>query len=435
MSLNTVKFILGRGFMKVTALFSSSVILALLSACACETPVQPEIAMAKHGNNAAVVESKKPCYETVDLTTNKCSETITATFDHKGVLWIAWVRNEHIYVQSSNDKGISFSLPVIVNPIAEKVEAKGEYRPKIKLDRQGNIFLTWTLKLEPRYTGYIRFSRSSDGGKHFTSPMTVNNDSAMISHRFDTLAIGKQGEIFIAWLDARDFEAAKKAGQPYEGTSLYYAWSNDGGQHFYPNNRIATHTCQCCRLDSAIAPDNTPVIFWRHIFEGGIRDHALVKFYDWKTPGDTFRVGQDNWKIEACPHHGPALSISDNGIFHSVWFSNSETSQGLFYAHSKDQGRHFSKPKPFGEAGAGHPHVLAFGAHVNIVWQEYDGQHNLIKLMQSVDNGNTWLPSVTIFKTTEQGDQPFLINDGTMLYLSWKGPQQNYQLKPLGLLN
>ncbi len=111
-------------------------------------------------------------------------------------------------------KGISFTAPVQVNSVAEKIEAKGEYRPKIKLDaKRATIYLTWTQKLEGKHSGHIRFSRSTDGGQHFSAPVTVNDNLDIISHRFDSMAIGKNGEIFIAWLDARDFEEAKKAGQ------------------------------------------------------------------------------------------------------------------------------------------------------------------------------------------------------------------------------
>jgi hypothetical protein len=377
-------------------------------------------------------ETKGECADAKALPSNKCAETIDAVFDTKGRLWIVWSTNDHVYVQFSDDKGQSFSTPVMANSIAEKIEAKGEYRPKIKLDAKGDIYLTWTLKLEAKHSGHIRFSRSTDGGQHFSAPVTVNDNLDIISHRFDSIAIGKNGEIFIAWLDARDFEAAKKAGQEFEGHSLYYSWSNDGGQHFYPNKRIAVHICQCCRLATAIAPDNTPVITWRHIFEGGIRDHALLKFNDWNTPGDTFRLGQDNWKIDACPHHGPGLSISGSGIYHAVWFSNSPTSQGLFYAYSSDSGRHFSTPVNFGKTGGGHPHVLALGSRVMVVWQEFDGSNNVIKLMKSADNGKSWSASETVAQTLKSGDQPFLVSDGQTIYLSWKTQQQNYELKPVG---
>lgn len=394
-----------------------------VSGCATNSDVK-QPSMHQHA-----AEKNAVCADTQVLPLNKCSETMSAAFDAQGVLWIAWVNDDHIYVQSSKDKGITFSAPVKVNAIAEAIAANGESRPKIKLDAQGNIYLTWVLTLDKKRSTYVRFSRSNDGGKRFSEPVTVNDNIEIIRHRFDSLAVGKNGEIFIAWLDARDTEAAKKAGQDFKGLSLYYAWSDDGGEHFYPNKRIATHTCECCRLDTAIAPDNTPVITWRHVFDGGIRDHALVKFSDWNTPGDTHRLGQDNWKIDACPHHGPGLSIADSGIYHAVWFSNSPTHQGLFYAYSTDSGRYFSTPVNFGKEGASHPHVLALGSRVNVVWQEFDGTHNVIKLIKSADDGKSWSKPEAIAQTALSGDQPFLVSDGQKMYLSWKKQQQDYQLK------
>jgi hypothetical protein len=400
-----------------------------VSGCANDAKVKPEAdSKPQHAHNHPA-EKTGVCADPKALPSNLCADTVSAAFDGKGVLWITWTNNDHLYVQSSKDKGISFSTPVLINLKPEAIAADGESRPKIKLDAQGNIYLTWVLTLDKKRSTYVRFSRSNDGGKHFSEPVTVNDNLEIIRHRFDTLAIGKNGEIFIAWLDARDFEAEKKAGHDFKGLSLYYAWSNDGGLHFYPNKRIATHTCECCRLDTAIAPDNTPVITWRHVFEGEIRDHALIKFSDWNTPGDIQRLGQDNWKIDACPHHGPGLSISSSGIYHEVWFSNSPTHQGLFYAYSTDSGQHFSTQFNFGNDGASHPHVLALGSQVRVVWQEFDGTNNLIKLMKSTDDGKNWSKPELIALAAQSGDQPFLAGNGEHFYLSWKTQQQDYQLK------
>jgi hypothetical protein len=427
---NPARFFTQVSSMKSLSPLLFSVTLAV-TGCANDATVKPlDDAAQQHAHHHSA-DAKNICADASSLPSNQCAETISAAFAGNGELWITWANNDHVYVQSSDDKGLSFSEPVLVNAKAEKVEAKGEYRPKIKLDANNTIYLTWTLKTEGRHSGHIRFSRSIDGGRHFAEPVTVNDNLDIISHRFDSMAIGKNGEIFIAWLDARDFEQAKKAGQKFEGSSLYYTWSNDGGQHFYPNKRIAAHTCQCCRLDTAIAPDNTPVITWRHVFDGGIRDHALVKFNDWNTPGDTHRVGKDDWKIDACPHHGPGLSVSDSGIYHEVWFSGAAANPGLFYAYSSDEGRHFSRPVNFAKEGAGHPHVLASGAKVNIVWQEFDGKNNTVKLIKSADDGKNWSKPEVIAQTAQSGDQPFLISDGQKIYLSWKTQQQDYQLKPV----
>lgn len=400
-----------------------------LSNCATDTAVKQAETVKKPHKQGPQVEQKGICANPATPPTSLCSGTATAAFDNKGVLWITWVNNDYIYVQSSSDKGETFTAPVKVNAIAELVAAQGESRPKIKLDSKGTIYLTWVQTLDKKRSTYVRFSRSTDGGKHFSEPVTINDNLDIIRHRFDSLAIGKNGELFISWLDAREVEASKKAGQKTHGLSLYYAWSNDSGAHFYPNKQILANTCECCRIDTAIAPDNTPVIAWRHIFEGSIRDHALIKFKDWNTPGKLQHLGNENWKIDACPHHGPGLAIADDGTFHAVWFSNSETKQGLFYAHSKNSGQRFSEPVNFGNTGASHPHVLALNKQVAVVWQEFDGKNNSIQIMKSIDAGKSWTKPEVMAQSVEMIDEPFLVSDGQQLYLSWLAQQSGFQLK------
>ena len=410
-------------------------LLALLALAGCATePMTEQVSTSKpaqahqHGDKKAV---NSLCTE-INATPNVlCSETVSATYSNKGVLWIVWVNKGFIYAQSSTDKGITFSAPVKVNSLSEQVAAKGESRPKIKLDDNGVIYLTWDLHLDKKRNSYIRFSRSSDGGQHFSEPVTVNDNIEAIRHRFNSLAIGKNGEIFITWLDARDIELAKKAGKDVKGLSVYYTWSDDGGQHFKPNKSVADQTCECCRIDTAIAKDNTPVIAWRHIFEGKIRDHALVKFKNWNTPGKMVHLGGEKWAIDACPHHGPSLAISDIDTYHAVWFSGSEAQKGLFYAYSTTSGERFSKPLNFGKEGASHPSVLGLGKQVAIVWQEFDGTHNTIQTMKSTDDGKTWSTPAALIQSTEAFDEPFLVSDGEHIYVSVQSQKLGYQLKQL----
>jgi predicted small secreted protein len=416
--------------MKPTTAF---LLLALLTLTGCATGTDIKSAgnakpMHQHGLPPA---KKAICANPDAAPSSLCSDSATATFDSNGVLWVTWVNNDFLYVQSSPDKGLTFTTPVKVNAVAEAIAAKGESRPKIKLDNNGVIYLTWDLTLDKKRSTHIRFSRSTDGGQHFSRPVTVNDNLEVIRHRFNSMAIGKNGEVFIAWLDARHTEADKKAGKEFKGLSLYYTWSDDGGKHFHPGKSIADHACECCRIDTAMAPDNTPVIIWRHIFDGKIRDHALVKFKNWNTPGQMTRLSHENWEIDACPHHGPALSITDAGAYHAVWFSNAESKQGLFYAYSKDAGQSFSEPVNFGNDGASHPHVLGLGLQVAVVWQEFDGTNNTIQIIKSADEGKTWTKPEVVAQSTEMIDEPFLVSDGQAIYLSWHSLQHGYQLKHL----
>ena len=310
------------------------------------------------------------------------------------------------------------------------IAAHDEYRPKIAVDGQGVIYVSWTQNLAKRHTGHIRFSRSTDGGKHFSAPVIVNDNLDEIGHRFDSLLVGQNGQVLVTWLDSRDREKAKAANQPFKGTAVYFSVSNDSGAHFSANQALALHSCECCRIATALDADNLPVVLWRHVFDGTIRDHALIKFSDWQTPGPIQRVGDENWKIDACPHHGGALSIASDGVYHATWFSGAADKQGLFYGYSKDRGQHFSPAFQFGGVGAKHPHVLSLGQRVGLVWTVFDGSRNQAKALLSADGGMSWSQPLLVASSAAKADEAFLVADGDRMLLSWQ-TGEGYQLVEL----
>ena len=154
------------------------------------------------------------CKKSSIIPSIRCATTTSAHFDKKGTLWIAWYASGHVYVSRSSDKGQTFKPPISVNRTPELVYAKGENRPKLAFGNKGEIYVLWTKNLtEKRFSGHIRFSRSIDGGKHFSVPVTVNDHLEITSHRFDSIAVNKKGDIYIVWLDKRDLLAAKKVGK------------------------------------------------------------------------------------------------------------------------------------------------------------------------------------------------------------------------------
>ena len=399
--------------------------LLFLVVLTCSVSANPETTKHKKHRHTAKTED---CSSVKMLPSIQCAKTVSSAFDKEGKLWLVWSRSGHVYVQSSTDHGQTLSAPVAVNRIPEKVSSRGENRPKIKLDSKGNIFLTWTQGLAKRFSSNIRFSRSTDDGHSFSEPVTINDNLEVIGHAFDSIVVADNGDLFIAWLDARDTVKAKKTGQEFIGTSLYYTWSEDGGTTFHGNKKIAEHTCQCCRLQTAIDVDNNPVVSWRHIFEGGIRDHAIVKFEDWHSPGEVVRMSYENWKIDACPHHGGALVVSDNGTYHAAWFGNSATKSGLFYGYSTNSGGAFNETAKFGKPGAGHPHVVTIEDNPMLVWLEFDGQQSVIQLMKSNDAGRTWEQPEVIASTDKLADRPFLLKYQDQAYLAWQTEQEGFQL-------
>lgn len=355
---------------------------------------------------------------------------VSATFDAQGRLWQASVKDGHVRVSHSDDRGASYSAPVAVNAEPEFVAAEGENRPKILVGANGNIYLSWTRSLDTPYAGNIRFSRSLDGGKSFSEPVTVNDNLDPFTHRFEAMGINERGQVYLAWLDKRDADAANKKGDKYRGISLYYAVSDDEGKSFHANVRAAEHSCECCRVAMAMDTDGTPVIAWRQVYSKNVRDHAMLRL-DGKSK--EIRLSYDNWEVAACPHHGPAVSIARDGVYHFVWFSNAPDQHGLFYANSSDQGKNFSSPLNFGnfKAQAAHPYVLSLGSRVFIVWKEFDGVATSINLIHSSDGGKRWSAAQKIATTSDASDHPLLIADGDKAYLSWNSVVEGYRLMAL----
>lgn len=375
------------------------------------------------------VEVAKPVHDMARMWQTSLARqplAVGASFDSQGRLWRASVNEGHVVVSHSNDMGKRYSAPVVVNPDAEFVAADGENRPKVLVAANGNVYVSWTRSLETPFSGDVRFSRSVDGGKHFSAPVTVNDNREMIAHRFESMGVNRRGQIYLVWLDKRDASAAAQRGEKYSGISVYSAVSDDEGVSFKANVRVAEHSCECCRTAMAVDRDGVPVVVWRHVFDGSIRDHALARL-DGKA---ALRLSQDNWNVAACPHHGPAISIGEDGVYHTAWFSNAPERRGLFYAYSGDQGKTFSAPLNFGKPAvqAAHPAVLSLGRRVHLVWKEFDGEHTRIVAMHSADGGKSWSAPFALASTADASDSPLLLANSGKAYLSWNTRNEGHRL-------
>ncbi|WP_296754223.1 sialidase family protein, partial [Thiobacillus sp.] len=101
---------------------------------------------------------------------------VGATLDGNGRVWLARVENQQLWVSSSSDGGQHFSRPVAVSSAPEDIAANAENRPKIAVAQDGTVLLSWSQSLPKRFTGNVRFARSTDGGRSFSAPITLNDD-------------------------------------------------------------------------------------------------------------------------------------------------------------------------------------------------------------------------------------------------------------------
>ncbi|MGE5860979.1 MAG: hypothetical protein ACM34J_10525 [Ignavibacteria bacterium] len=221
----------------------------------------------------------------------------------------------------------------------------------------------------------------------------------------ESLGVSEEGTIYLFWLDSRLNRLSKKEGKEYNGSSIFYTYSEDNGKAFKPNKKIADHVCQCCRI--ALDFDkNFPVIIYRDIIDDNIRDHSLIKFADKESFTKPKRVTFENWKIDGCPHHGPSLHIDDEGIYHLTWFNMEENEGKIFYARSVNKGDSFEYKKRFGGKTASHPFIQGNKNILIITWLGFNENNNSAKKTISADGGKTWKDEEEIFSFKEYCDHP-----------------------------
>lgn len=342
----------------------------------------------------------------------------SAAFDSKrGDLWAVYKEGDHVMLRRSADVGRTWLEARPVNRAPEQVSADGDARPKIAIGSDGEIYVTWTTPLSKPYTGNVRFARSVDAGENFSEPVTVNADRQEITHRFDALTVDREGRVFIAWIDKRDLVAAKASGSnAYRGAAVYYAVSEDRGANFRGDYKLADHSCECCRIGLYAAPEGGVLAMWRHVFEPNIRDHALARMNANGEAGPVRRVTFDDWRIDACPHHGPSIAGDADGTLHAVWFTEGKRRSGVYYGRLGD-GTVEGLRRIGGDAAA-HADVAVAGDRVAVAWKEFDGQRTRLRATVSVDGGRTWHEH-QLATTEGASGQPVLLTHDDRFYVFW----------------
>jgi hypothetical protein len=361
---------------------------------------------------------------------------LSAAFDRQGNVWAvskdtAADGSAFLALRRSADMGKSWSSPQVVT--REAIAARGEERPKLAFGPKGELYIVYTRPasgFRNPHIGDIRFTRSLDDGKTFSEPVTIHANRDVIVHSFGTLILDKKGNIYIIWIDNRDKEHTRSQQQAYAGNAIYYAVSQDGGQTFKGDFKIADHTCECCRISLSLAPGGNPVAMWRHIFGADVRDHALAELNPEGQAGKIVRATFDEWKVEACPHHGPSIAYGPNGVRHQVWFNGRDDEKGgVLYAAFEAQGKS-GTPVPLGSAQASHADVAVQDNRLAIVWKQFDGKSTAILGKTSNDNGLTWSEQI-LARTSGDSDKPYLVQAPSGIVLVWHTKNEGIRIVPV----
>ncbi|MBM4123779.1 MAG: exo-alpha-sialidase [Nitrospira sp.] len=379
------------------------------------------VVAAEPGNRSAA-EIKLGPKQTIDHAARSVSGP-SLKVDERGTVHITWMEEDKKEVRSVRyarilQPGGPVGVPVHVNQPDESPYWRQE-APALAVNGE-EVFVTWALshpKAGPDkpFTSELRLSRSIDGGQSFQPSVLVNDDNQVVAHSFDSLHIGHDGTLHIAWIDGRD-------GKKDPGT--YATRSTDHGQTVAKNRKIDEDTCVCCRTALSTAPDGTVYLAWRKILEGNIRETVVAYSTD---GGQTFSspviVGHDRWVYAGCPHRPASLGVDRQGRLYVVWYTEgADETPAIYLAYSDDQGRTFS-PKQALNASKGtfpdHPQMAVDGqGRVVVVWEEQSPVRREVVMRYSFDRGQTF--SLPIKLNEKKGQSPVVaMNNQGFVALAW----------------
>lgn len=181
------------------------------------------------------------------------------------------------------------------------------------------------------------------------------------------MAIARDGTVVISWIDSRASEL--------NGPEIRIARSTDGGHSFSPSRVIDREACPCCRTALAIAPDGSALIAWRKVFAGEVRDVVVAREPDTDdVVTRPTRVHEDRWRIDACPHAGPAILATHQGEIHLAWYTGAEGRAGIYLTSSDDGGLTFRGPSRILAATSLPPSQVALApgpdGRIRVAWED-----------------------------------------------------------------
>jgi hypothetical protein len=294
--------------------------------------------------------------ETPSAAGTQSADPAIVAVPESGDLVLGWVEGDgstwSLYTARSKDGGAQWSAPVRVAGGADapdEVHPHGESSPRLVVGPGERMAFVWpnNIKVPGRKwpAAMLRFSRSDDGGRQWSTPLTLNDDTtgAMVSHQFHGATwVGDSG-IAVAWLDEREAEApitsgadghAAHAAEP--DAAIYMTVSSDFGRTWSPNRVGWRAACPCCRISLARTVDGQAIAAWRKHFPGNVRDVVTATIGTRLTEPE--RVHPDDWAYAGCPHTGPAVSTGNDGSAHVAWYTGKQDKIGVYYSRKAGQG-------------------------------------------------------------------------------------------------
>jgi hypothetical protein len=222
-------------------------------------------------------------------------DTVAMVFGAGDTIWMA----------RSGDNGRSFGAPSKVAVLPKML--LGRHRgPRVAIS--GKTVVVSAIASEP---GDLMVWRSSDGGRTWSDPATVNDTPKAAREGLHAMAADGEGHVAMAWLDDRTAP----------GKKLYGAFSDDAGKTWSRNVVLYASPertiCECCHPSLVALGHGEFEVMWRNAV-GGSRDLYAMRLSAGAPAGSAVKQGTGTWKLDACPMDGGGI-VAYDGKLSSAW--------------------------------------------------------------------------------------------------------------------
>jgi len=222
-----------------------------------------------------------------------------------GIVAMVFGSGESIWFTGSADNGRTWDKPAQVGVLPKLL--LGRHRgPRVNIS--GNSIVVSAISSDP---GDLLAWRSTDGGRTWSGPVTVNDQPKASREGLHAVADDAEGHLAAAWLDDR---------LP-KGKRLFGAFSNDGGATWGKNVLLyespAGTICECCAPSLVSLGTGEFAAMFRNVLDGS-RDLYTLRLVGGKPAGAAEKTGVGTWKLDACPMDGGGIAVR-NGKIATAW--------------------------------------------------------------------------------------------------------------------
>ena len=315
---------------------------------------------------------------------------LTATADGRLLLsWLSKVEGRRTALQfaSYTDAGGWQSQPRTI-AVGNSLIANWADTPHLLVTPDGAMWAQWLQANDSGPSAYdVVLARSRDGGMNWPQMTRVNQQGTGTYSGFATLWAAAADRVGIAWLDGSGKTAGGHDGHDGGGDMQLRSNGYDMDLTAGEAATLDPRTCDCCQTDVALTARG-PLLAWRGRSDAEIRDILVARLDagSWTAPKP---VHADNWKTDACPVNGPAITASGTQAI-VAWYSEGDGAPAVRIARSSDSGDSFAAPVVVerGQAVLGRVDAAIDGDQAWVAWLREDSTRQTLMLaLYSADLG------------------------------------------------